>query len=293
MFTCKQYYSHKTIQNMGMKNIKFLLVAFVCLICTAGKSQVPQSPIINFAMQVFKQNGEFIYSKQLIVSQNISPRVMKPGHPNATEKVRIMFIGNWLDITNEVKVFGPGSSSSKGVTALSDFRKGNNGIGNAVKGEVINNYKGPYLEVNFLIASDAAVGTHRVSLRRPRLGLGYDETIFYIEVYDVVRIHSIKFSNDLLSTGKKNQRGKITIFGQNLNRITSLGNCGGKLSNITDFQKSDNKITCIATLANTGKIDYAEIMNSVTPGGLIHSEYPSVYAVQFTRETQPHLTIVN
>lgn len=276
-----------------MKKNNCLLALLICFIYTTGKSQVPESPIINYAYQLFKQNGTLISRNVLVISQNISPRVMKPGHPNATEEVHIMYIGNWLDITNEVKVFGPNSTIPKGVTALSNFSKGNNGVGSPITGEVINNYKGPYVTVKFLIASDAAVGTHTVKLRRPRIGLGYDETIFYIEVYDVVRIHSIRFANELLRTGKKNQRGKITISGQNLNSITSIGNCNGKLSNIADFQKSANQITFTATLAQIGRIDYADLMNSVTPHGLINAEYPRQIPHEIPETNQRYLTIIN
>ncbi len=276
-----------------MKKSSCILTLLICLICSTVKSQVPESPIINYAYQHFKQNGTYVSRNILVISQNISPRVMKPGHPNATEEVSIMYVGNWLDITSEVKVTGPNAAIPKGVTALSNFKKGNNGVGGPVTGEVISDYKGPYVTVSFLVASDAAVGTHTVSLRRPRLGLGYDETIFYIEVYDVVRVHSIRFSNSLSRTGKKTQRGKITISGQNLNRITAIGNCGGKLSNITNLQKSDNQITFTATLAQTGRIDYADLMNSATPQGLINVEYPRQIAHEIPETNQRYLTIVN
>ena len=84
----------------------------------------------------------------------------------------------------------------------------------------------------------------------------------------------------------------ITISGQNLDRISSIGNCNGLFENVNNFTKSANTITVNATLAKKGIIDYETLMNSVLPRGLKNTEYP----IQFTHDelgkVDPvHLTI--
>lgn len=280
-----------------MKIIRMLLLSLSVFITFTGTTQPPQTPMINYAYQGFYRNPEATntINHNLIVSQFISPRVMKPQHPNKAEPITIMFIGNWLDITDEIIVTGPNTPSGRGVN-FSEIKEIRYGYGYSASKEGMNSlhieYTGPYIIAKFFVASDAAIGTHVIKLRRPRLGPGKDEAVFYIEVYDAVRIHQIRFSRSLLDSGRLNAAGLVTITGQNLDRITSIGNCNGMLENISNFTKSANTITVTATLAKKGIIDYETLMNSVLPRGLKNAEYPKQFLYNVSGKVDPvHLTI--
>jgi hypothetical protein len=263
----------RTAKSM-LKKFKLLSLAFIFL-SIALKAQTPQTPIINYATQYFPSiaNNGNTNQYRLVISQNISPRVFKALHPSSSEIVKIMFIGNWLDITDEVVVTGPGVNSPRGVTAGIP-RGGNKRVISTGLNAIYPDYTGAYTIVEFNVASDATVGTHTVRLRRPRFGVGKDETVFYIEVYDAIRIHSIRFSNGG-ATAQYNTSGFISIKGDNLDRITSIGNCGGLLSNISNFQKTNKLITFNATLVRRDILNYEILMNSVTPSNLKNVEYPT------------------
>lgn len=250
-----------------MKMKQHLLWLIFLISSLWAKAQAPQTPVVNWAVQYFQNMIPY----ELVRSQNISPRVMKPAHPSPSEKIVIEFIGNWLDITDEVIVTGPGVSSSRGVTAGSIRGANGQSRSNAIS-PVIRYYNGPYVRVEFFLASDAALGTHTVRLRRPRLGMGKDEAVFYIEVYDVVRIHDISMGNH--ETVNKGYRATVRIKGSNLDRITSIGDCNGMFSNITNFQKSATEISFAATAIKSGILDYTTLMNSVLPINLKNAEYP-------------------
>ena len=51
---------------------------------------------------------------------------MKPQHPNKAEPITIMFMGDWLDIVDEIVVTGLVSSSGRGVnfTKIKEKRNG-------------------------------------------------------------------------------------------------------------------------------------------------------------------------
>ena len=246
----------------------YMMSLYVC-------AQTPQTPVINWATQKIGNN-----ELRLAVSQSISPRVFRAAHPNNTEKVQIMFLGNWLDITDEVVVTGPGVSSPRGVTAGS-VSGGNKRYDSPWPGAVYKGYTGAYTIVDFWIASDAAVGTHTVKLRRPRLGLGKDETVFYIEVYDAVRIRSIRYKTTFNSPSEAarsqvrlNATGTLIISGDNLNKIDSIGTANGMLSNVRILSKTSSQITASATFSKIGYLDYATLMNAVFPANLKNAEYP-------------------
>jgi len=262
---------------MKKKIIAILLIANIALHNNI-LAQTPATPMINWATQFFLDRVDHSYYPvyNLVISQFISPRVFKPSHPASAEIIRIMFMGNWLDITDEVKVTAPNSSVGMGVNFSRIIEKKNSyTVFPPGTLPLHGGYSGPYIIVEFFIASDAVAGTHTVRLRRPRLGAGKDEAVFYIEVYDAVRIHKIRFSRNLFQSGALNATGLITITGNNLNRISSIGNCNGMLASISNFTKTDNVITFNARLAKKGNLDYNALMSSVLPARLKNNEYPS------------------
>lgn len=206
------------------KKILYLLFALLCN--KIGVSQTPDGPLINSASQVFLENGNFHSERFLAVSQYISPRVIRPGAGNLAEKVIVMYIGHWLDITDEVVVTAPNSNVTSGVT-FSRILEKKNGPCNTIytnHASVLPNYNGAHVVVEFMVTKDAAIGTHTVKLRRPRAGFGKDESIpFYLEVMNEERIHTIKFRKDgddiFKSSARKNETGVVSISGQNLGSI--------------------------------------------------------------------------
>ncbi|MGB3006029.1 MAG: hypothetical protein WBC06_05955 [Chitinophagaceae bacterium] len=262
------------------KKILYLLFALLCN--KIGVSQTPDGPLINSASQVFLENGNFHSERFLAVSQYISPRVIRPGAGNLAEKVIVMYIGHWLDITDEVVVTAPNSNVTSGVT-FSRILEKKNGPCNTIytnHASVLPNYNGAHVVVEFMVTKDAAIGTHTVKLRRPRAGFGKDESIpFYLEVMNEERIHTIKFRKDgddiFKSSARKNETGVVSISGQNLGSIRLDRNINrlnenGFFSNISDPYVSDNYITFRATLIKTGNIGYDQIM----PANLKNAEYP-------------------
>jgi len=253
-----------------MKINNSLLAFFCCLICMAGKSQVPATPVIHYAHQEFKEGTTVHSLRKLAIAQGISPRVCKPGAGQAAEKIAVLFKGDWLDITNEVFVSHPGVNFSRIA------EKGNKDWG-AQFSFMFPPYTGPAVLVEFQVLNNAMVGTHGVHLRRPNLTGGKDETVFYLEVVDMVRIHSIKFKKtgtvDFRSTGRSGETGTVLITGQNLDRISGFTGTG-PLRNVAINAKTATSITLTATLGAKGKLGYTELMNVATPAGLKNLEYP-------------------
>lgn len=268
---------------------KNLVLFFLCCLCfTSNNAQTPQSPIINWAMQYFSPSTGSDVRHNLVISQGISPRVFKPYHPSGSEKVTIMFIGHWLDITDEVVVTAPGVSGPRGIVA-SSISGGNRFFDSRfVPNSVFRSYNGAYTMVDFVVSSDAAIGTHTVRLKRPRLGPGKDEAVFYIEVYDAVRIRSIRYSNNLSTRVSMGNRGKVIIDGDNLDRIDSIGSVNGMLTNIINFTKTPTRITFTATFSKKGYLGYAALMNSVYPARLKNIEYPTQFDNIKDNTHQPH-----
>lgn len=256
-----------------------VLVALQCLCSSLGMAQTPGSrPFINVATQTFLKENQEYGTYKVFSDQNLSPRILKPtGNP---EKIRVMYIGHWLDITDEVRVSGGGGVSFSGIIARghNDQWRPSININNGTFAPVFSNYNGVYCIVEFTISSSAAVGTHTVKLLRPRLGQGKDEAEFYLEVRDFVRIYEIDFKGsddaNFQNNGRQNERGRVRIQGQNLDQITNVGNGGGFFSDVSNVAISDKTIAFDATLARTGTVDVSRLMSSVSPRGLITSEYP-------------------
>jgi hypothetical protein len=280
--------ANKLVIKGSQYKIKLLSLLFL-LSSIIGNAQTPQTPMINWAVQDFPDvvNNGKPNTYRLSVSQGISPRVIRPVRAGTTEKVRIMFLGNWLDFTDEVVITGPGVSSPRGVSA--GRPNGGNGpkITSADYKPIFQNYLGVYTAVEFYVSSDAAVGTHTVRLRRPRLGGGKDEAVFYIEVYNLPRIKTIRMDPDR-SQANVGNAGFIFITGENLSGITSIGNCNGLLRDIANFTNNGTRISFSAKLAKAGILDPYTILNSVTPANYRYAEYPeqmSNLSQQYSRFT--------
>ena len=258
-----------------MKAFPYFLILISLHVCYA---QTPEGrPIVYTAEQNFLKGSNSIGTFDVFADQNLSPRILKP--TGNTEKIRVMYVGHWLDITDEVTVSGGGGVSFDRIVA-----KGNNDqwksymtSGGLVAFHGFN--WGVYCIVDFTINNSAAVGTHTVKLRRPRIGLGKDEAEFYLEVRDYVRVYEIDFrpSNqaDFIHNPTENQRGRVRIQGQNLDQITNVGNADGFFSNVSNVSIGDKSIGFDATLARSGTLYLRHFMGSVTPRGLlVDREYP-------------------
>jgi hypothetical protein len=103
-------------------------------------------------------------------TSNTSRKVLAYHTYGRREKLTIRFQGDWLDITDEVRIGGKGISNPR-IT-----KKGKE-----------NNI--PYCEVTFRIAANATEGDRRVRLRRPAF-LSRHETVYTINLQKNVRISS-------------------------------------------------------------------------------------------------------
>ena len=263
-----------------MKSIlKVNTTIIIIFISTFLAAQTPQTPIINWAIQEFPSPSTATTNNnyQLKVSQNISPRVIRPVKAGATEKVKIMFLGNWLDLTDEVVITGPGVTSPRGVTAGSITKANGLYLLNGAAKPIIQNYIGVYAIVEFYVTNDAAEGTHTVRLRRPRLGPGKDETVFYIEVYKLPRIHRIKIEVGSVAESSQANIGRVayfTIDGENLRQMQTIGTCNGLIEILNTPSISDTKIKFQARCKKAGILDALTILTTSFPANYKYAEYP-------------------
>lgn len=256
-----------------MKAIKLCWLLIAVQFTSTVFAQTPAGRKIHLAYQSF--SGCFNEERLLTSDQDISPRVLRAS--NNPEKIVIMFLGPWIDITDEVSVSGTGVSFNRFV------RKANNSEGPkdfsqffAITPPL---YNGAYCTVEFLITDNASFGTHTVKLKRPRFGPGKDETEFYIEVIDAVRIDCIKFVDNGESIARniatEGESGTVQIAGKNLRKITGINSSNSWFSNISNVSILPNLITFRATIRRNGEFGYTELMSIINNSpGASHPQYP-------------------
>lgn len=261
-------------------------------------AQTPQAKLINYATQTFIIGNGSTLIKNLFVDQDISPRVLKPGPGGATENIEVMFLGHWLDITDEVTISGTGVN-------LRD------NDGNIVKGNgrrtsnesKFPNYDGTYCIVQFTVDANASVGTHTVRLKRRGGLLGNERhfTEFYLEVTDMVRLHTLKFqkegTNAATTFANSGDRGTVIVTGYNLNRINGIAD-SKFFDNPVITSKTAAELRFTTTLGSEGDAGYQDFMSNVrgeTIGDLKNSQYPfkanPYLSMAATTETMPRLDI--
>jgi hypothetical protein len=164
------------------------------------------------------------------------------------EKLTIRFLGDWLDITDEVP--NPGS----GITVDAIVSKGKTRISNR---DV------PYCEVRFNIAAKATDGNRTVRLRRPA-PFGKDETVYTINLQKNIRISSpspVHTSNHF----GNNQSFSITAEGMNKWVRTDQPTIpsGSIVSALSLFTTNDaNRYDFRAVFRAAGNMTYNELFNN-------------------------------
>jgi hypothetical protein len=164
------------------------------------------------------------------------------------ESMTIRFLGDWLDITDEVTFSGTGISLDRIVS------KGKTRIGTR---DV------PFCEVRFNIAANASDGIRTVRLRRPAF-MSKDETAYTINLQKNIRISSPSpvFTSRAFGTNQT-----FSISGEGFSKWLRTDQprvpTGSILSTLLLFTSSDpNRYDFRAVFRSAGNMTYADLFNN-------------------------------